>query len=56
MHPPILGFKLVEMVRRVMQQKRFEVSSMHHAIQRMLLLFGVQCLYLFEHQSDAFHS
>ena len=54
---PVLNqTKLVEMVRCVMQHKRFEVSGMHRAIQWVLLLFGVQCLQSFEHQSDTFHS
>lgn len=39
-----------------MQHKRFEASSMHHAIKRMPLLFGVQDLQSFEYQSDTFHS
>ena len=44
------------MVRCMMPHKRFEVSSMHHAIKRILLLFGVQDLQSFEYQSDTFHS
>ena len=40
----------------MMPHKRFEVSSMHHAIKRILLLFGVQDLQSFEYQSDTFHS